>query len=319
MNHLSAYLEAIGIVDGVTSQSIACEVCGHTGYEIVVDSVATTEGRFDRLPVVACELCGFLYQNPRFNAAFYQAYYERYYRQALFGQTQPERDFVLDQMRRGEFLYRSLAAYLPPTGHLLDVGCSAGGMMVPFARRGWIVAGNDPDAAYAEFGSKQLQLRIDVVAAENMRLPDAQFDLIVIIGSLEHAYDINRVLALCRKACAPDGLLLIEGRAFGYGVLNGHFSHNHRRYLTIESIEMLMLRHGWEPVLSTDAPLCGPTRPGGVHVLGKASTSMSVNALVDLIPVRWPEHGARTRHALTNLTGFVGAAVSSAHVTGAPS
>ncbi|CAM2171633.1 Class I SAM-dependent methyltransferase [Paraburkholderia sacchari] len=310
MNHLSAYLDAVGIVDGVTSQTVDCEVCGHAGHDVVVNTVATVEGRFDRLPVVACERCGFLYQNPRFNAGFYQAYYERYYRQALFGQTQPERDFVLDQMRRGEHLYRSLKDHLPQTGRMLDVGCSAGGMLVPFAKRGWTVVGNDPDAAYAAFGRQHLQLRIDTVAAEEMRLPEAHFDLIVIIGSLEHVYDVDRVLALCRRACAPGGQLFIEGRAFGYGVLKGHFSHNHRRYLTIESIEMLMLRHGWVPVLSTDAALCGPTRPGAVHVLGKAGEPMERDVLVDLIAVRWPDHGSRTRRALANLTGFAGGAVA---------
>jgi len=320
MDHLSAYLEAVGIVDGVTSQTVDCEVCGHTGHEVVVDSVVTLNGRCDRLPVVACDRCGFLYQNPRFNAGFYQAYYERYYRRALFGQTQPERDFVEDQIRRGEYLYRSLADYLRPTGRMLDVGCSAGGMLVPFAKRGWTVTGNDPDAAYTAFGRQRLHLRIDTVAAEEMRLPEAHFDLIVIIGSLEHVYDVSRVLALCRRACAPGGQILIEGRAFGYGVLKRHFSHNHRRYLTIESIEMLMLRHGWEPVLSTDAPLCGPTRPGAVHVLGKASELMALDALIDLIPQRWPDHGPRTRRELADVTGFVGGAVASpARADGVPS
>jgi SAM-dependent methyltransferase len=307
---LQAYLTAVGIVDGVTSHRVDCEVCGHADYEVVVEVVETVDGQFDRLPVVVCNRCGLFYQNPRFNEAFYQAYYERYYRQALFGTTQPQKDFVVDQVRRGEFLLRSLARYLPERGRMLDVGCSAGGNMVAFARRDWAVTGNDPDAAYAEFGRKQLRLKIDTVNAEDMCLPDANFDLIIIIGSLEHVYNVNRVLALCRKACVPDGLLLIEGRAFGYGVIKGYFSHNHRRYLTIASIEMLMLRHGWEPVVSTDGPLSGPTRPGAAYVLGRASAPMPLDTLIELIPIRWPDRRAHHMSLLSRMTGFVGDGVA---------
>ncbi|MBP0607664.1 MULTISPECIES: class I SAM-dependent methyltransferase [Burkholderia] len=301
---LDAYLRAVGMSDGIGAHHVACEICGGDACDVVVDEVETVDGRYHRLPVVVCRRCGFLYQNPRFDRSFYQRYYEQHYRNALFGNVGPARDFVLDQMRRGEHLFRNLEAHLPPGGRMLDVGCSAGGMMIPFAKRGWRVAGNDPDAAYSAFGRERLRLDIETVAAEDMRLPDAQFDLIVIIGSLEHVYDVNSVLAACRKACVPGGLLLIEGRALGYGVIKGHFSHNHRRYLTIASIEMLMLRHGWVPVLSTDEPICGPTRPGAVHVLGRASAPIDGDSLLSLLDERWPERHAPIAQ-MTSLKGYI--------------
>lgn len=303
---IDAYLHAVGIADDVAIHHVGCEVCGSDASDVVVDEVETIDGQYHRLPVVACRRCGFIYQNPRFDPSFYRRYYELHYRRTLFGNVGPARDFVMDQVRRGEHLYRNLAAHLPASGRMLDVGCSAGGMMVAFARRGWQAAGNDPDAAYAAFGREQLRLDIETVAAEDMQLPAASFDLIVIIGSLEHVYDVNSVLAACRRACTPNGQLLIEGRAFGYGIINGHFSHNHRRYLTASAIEMLMLRHGWTPVLSTDAPLCGPTRPGAVHVLGKVSAPLETDALIDQLDARWPQrHAAIARMA--SLRGYVGA------------
>ena len=277
--YLLEYLRGVGIVDQVSAAALPCEVCGGDDHDILVDTVEVGNEQFGRLPVVGCANCGFIYQNPRFNQEFYDSYYDKYYRLMLFGDAEPEKDFLLDQVRRGEHLYRSLAARLPKQGKLLDVGCSAGGLMVAFAKRGWEVLGTDPDSTYVEFGRRRLGLRLEAVSAEAMELPDASYDLIVITGSLEHVFDVNRVLALCRKACAPGGMLFIEGRALNYGLMKGYFSHNHRRYLSLHSIELLMLKHGWTPILSTDAPLCGPTRPGAVHVLGRAGDPLDAAAL----------------------------------------
>ncbi|HAT32260.1 MAG TPA: class I SAM-dependent methyltransferase [Janthinobacterium sp.] len=277
--YLLEYLRGVGIVDHVSAATVACEVCGGDEHEVLVDTVDIGNDRFGRLPVVGCVNCGFLYQNPRFNQEFYDNYYDKYYRLMLFGDSAPEKDFLLDQVRRGEHLYRSLASRLPQQGRLLDVGCSAGGLMLAFAKRGWEVLGTDPDSSYVEFGKRRLGLRLQAVPAEAMQLPEGGFDLIVITGSLEHVFDVNRVLALCRKACAPGGLLFIEGRALNYGLIKGHFSHNHRRYLSLQSIELLMLKHGWTPILSTEDPLCGPTRPGAVHVLGRAGDALAAAAL----------------------------------------
>lgn len=278
-SYLLEYLQSVGIVDNIVAADLACEVCGSSDHETVVEEVETGNDRFGKLPVAGCSNCGFVYQNPRFNKEFYDTYYDKYYRLMLFGDSQPEKDFLLDQVRRGEHLCRCLAEYLPAQGRLLDVGCSAGGLMVPFAKRGWEVLGTDPDSGYVRFGKNRLGLRIEAMAAEDMALPDAYYDLIIITGSLEHVFDVNRVLSLCRKACSPKGLLYIEGRALNYGVIKGFFSHNHRRYLTVRSIELLMLRHGWTSILSTEEQLCGPTRPGGVHVLGRASAPLDMHGI----------------------------------------
>ncbi len=278
-NHLLEYLQYVGIVDNVTAAHLPCEVCNSTLHRKLVEQVEIGTNVFGRLPVVGCANCGFVYQDPRFNKAFYDTYYDKYYRIMLFGDSKPEQDFLLDQVRRGEYLRRSIAQHLPEKGRLLDVGCSAGGLMVSFAKHGWEVLGTDPDSGYVSYGKDRLGLRIEAMSAEDMVLPEAHYDLIIITGSLEHVFDVNRVLQLCRKACKPGGLLYIEGRALNYGILKGFFSHNHRRYLTLRSIELLMLRHGWSPVLSTEDPLCGPSRPGGVHVLGRASQPLDAQAL----------------------------------------
>jgi SAM-dependent methyltransferase len=301
--HLQEYLRAVDIVDGVCAESIHCEVCGAAESQVMVTEVDIGLERCARLPVVACTTCGYLYQNPRFNKKFYDTYYDKYYRLILFGDAQPERDFVLDQVRRGEHLLRSLEKFLPAQGNLLDVGCSVGGLMVAFAKRGWKVVGTDPDRAYVNYGRERLGLDVRPLPAEDMDLPPSHFDLTIITGSLEHVYDVNGVLRLCRSASKPGGLMLIEGRALNYGVQQGFFSHTHRRYLTTNSVELLMRKHGWQPILSTDEPLSGPTRPGGIYILGRACEPLSMDSIHQQI-----KHGARdsldeTRRKLCHLKG----------------
>lgn len=262
------YLQLLKMPEHYRAQSMDCELCGaHAHWELLSE----IQGPCDTpvpLPVLGCQACGHIYQKYRFEPAFYQAYYDKFYRLSLFGDSEPERAFFLDQVRRGEHLRRYLADLLPDKGKLLDVGCSAGGLMLPFAKHGWTVKGNDPDHAYVEYG-KKVGLPIDRVDAENMNT-SGDYDLIIINGSLEHVHDVNVVLQKCRQACAENGLLLIEGRALGHGLLQGYLTHNHRRYLSASSIEYLMRMHGWEPIRTTEQPVCGPTRPGAVFVLGRA-------------------------------------------------
>lgn len=304
-DYLVHYLESVGIVEDIRSFSVACEVCGCLEYETLVNEVEIKLNHFAKLPVVACSKCSFIYQNPRFNKEFYSKYYDKYYRLMLFGDSHPEKDFLFDQEQRGEYLYRSLSNYLPQKGRVLDVGCSSGGLMLAFARRGWQVLGTDPDAAYVEYGRQHYGFDIRLTSAEDMKLPTKHFDLIIITGSLEHVFDANCVLNICHNACSSNSLIFIEGRALNYGIQKRFFSHNHRRYLTSHSIELLMLKHGWMPILSTEEPLCGPTRPGGIYVLGQAISPVKDGDLMSKIDSDRRNNIANIRIKLSNLKGIV--------------
>lgn len=262
------YLRLLNMPAHFRAQPMDCELCNSSDTAVMLSHIQGPGDQPIEMPVLGCQTCGHIFQRLRFEEAFYQAYYDKFYRLTLFGDTEPERAFFVDQVRRGEHLYQYLHGWLPAHGKLLDVGCSAGGLMIPFAKRGWSVRGNDPDRAYVEYG-KKVGLTIDLVGAEHMD-GNGDYDLIIINGSLEHVHDANRVMQLCRLASADDGLLLIEGRALGYGLEQGFLTHNHRRYLSATSIEYLMCRHGWEPIRTTHEPVCGPTRPGAVFVLGRA-------------------------------------------------
>ena len=266
---LKEYMKHIDMEGDYTSEYIPCEICGDESNTVVRDVISIGRGAFGKLPVVTCNTCGFLYQNPRFNKEFYEDYYARHYRDVIFGNTVPSPEFIEDQIKRGELLFESINSYLPDSGAILDVGSSVGGMLKTFMKHGWEALGTDPDIGFVDYGKEKLDLPVIAVGAEEMELEDNKYDLIIIMGSLEHVYDPNKTLELCRKAAKPDSLLLLEGRGHPQSATKTYFNQNHHRYFTLNSIELMMIKHGWQPFMTTDDSICGPTRPGGIYSMGR--------------------------------------------------
>lgn len=293
--NLPNYVRHIGIGGDYRAADTPCEVCGSPAFSPIRDAVVVEEDLYVALKVVACDVCGFLFQTPRFDADFYDAYYNSHYRLMLSGSTAPSEAFIQDQIARGEFLFTSLSPLLRAPGRMLDVGCSSGGIMHVFMKNGWTAFGTDPDAGYVEYGSARLQAPVHVQRAEDMDVEPASFDLVVITGSLEHVFDPNRVMAICRSAARPGALLVLEGRALAQARQVGHCGHNHRRYLTPTSIELIMRKHGWDPLLITDEELCGPTRPDSCFGIGAAGAIPDAAAFQALVSRQKPETADQIR------------------------
>jgi SAM-dependent methyltransferase len=280
---LSEYLERLEMSGFVPNAAVACEVCGSLEAEPLREAMRVTDRLWVRFIAVSCRRCGFMYQTPRFPPAFYLDYYARLWRMLLWGDSKPSEEYVAHQIERGAALADSLADRLPPPGRLLDVGCGVGAFMKPFLDRGWSGWGVDPDLEAIAYGGDVLGLPVAVQAAEELDVEPEAFDLVIITSSLEHVYDPNAVLERCRRAAAPGSLLLLEGHALGQAEGHRALGHNHRRFLTGASMELLMLKHGWTPELTTSRALCGPTRPGSVFVLGRRAEPLSPSALEAVI------------------------------------
>jgi len=168
---------------------------------------------------------------------------------------------------------------------MIDVGCSVGAMMIPFRDMGWSIFGVDPDHRFVDYGKNELKLPVEVADAENMHLEDNKYDLIVIMGSLEHVFDPNKVLKLCRKAAKDDAILVLEGRFNPIGHSTSYLNHNHHRYLREETIGLLMAKHGFEPFNTTNEQICGKDmgRNGNGYCLGKACAIPSIEDFTERV------------------------------------
>jgi SAM-dependent methyltransferase len=273
-NYQKKYLDHIGMGYDYNAGFIPCEICGDQEFTVIRETIDIGKGVFGKFPVVACNTCGLLYQNPRFEKKFYEDYYSKYYRRVVCKDTEPSLEFVEDQIKRGELLFETIKKYIDSPGTMLDVGCSVGGILVHFIKKGWNAFGVDPDQGYVRYGREKLGLPIENTGAEEMVLEPNKYDLIIIMDSLEHVYDPNLTLELCRKASRPNAFLLLEGRGIPQKDSKVYFNHNHHRYFSLNSFELMMFKHGWKPVFSTEESICETTQKGkgAIYCMGQMSS-----------------------------------------------
>ena len=275
------YLDHLGMAGRYAYEMTTCELCGSDEFELLRSEISIGKGKYGTLPVQICKKCGYLMQNPRFERNFYKQFYRQVYRLVIKQSALPSQEFIEDQIERGKNLLNFGAQIFGKAGAILDVGCSAGGMLIPFKEKGWRVYGMDPDTDYVRYGQEKLGLDIDHMDGEDMALGREQYDLVIIMGSLEHVYDPNLILRECRKASKPGGILLMEGRFTPLGHSRDYLNHNHHRYLRKDSMELLMWKHGWKPFLTTEKPICGPTRRGNGYVFGRTCAKPNMNCILN--------------------------------------
>lgn len=246
-----------------------CELCGSKKTKPLRRKISWNNNKFGILPVHCCTNCGFVFQNPRFNKDFYFNYYKKTYRDITLKTQIPPKIYLKDQKKRGEKLYKFLKPFLPNRGSMLDVGSSVGLMMKPFLKNKWLCKGNDPIKAYAEWGKNKYKLPVEWMQSEDMKLKNNSLDLIIIMGSIEHVVDLNLVMKKCERGIKKNGVLVLESRGDPLGNTKSFFNQSHHRYFFENTLQLIMIKYGFEPFLTTKYPITGPTRENTIFCLGK--------------------------------------------------
>tara|TARA_B100000989_G_scaffold230865_1_gene177677 strand:+ start:1301 stop:2248 length:948 start_codon:yes stop_codon:yes gene_type:complete len=264
------YLKYLNCNIKYKAKKINCEICNCSKNTKIIDVISWSNQYYGYMPIVTCNSCGYVFQLYRFSRKFYENFYSKYYREKIFQNPNPSTKFINDQKYRGKKLYNFLKKekIIKNNGSMLDVGCSSGLFLLPFIKNGWECFGNDPDKAFVDYGLKKYKLPIKYEQAEDMKLKKKSFDLIIIMGSLEHCFDPNIVMKKCSQAARNNCVLVLEARGNPQSQSKKFFNHNHHRYLTENSLELMMMKFGFEPILSTSYPITGPTRKGSIFTIG---------------------------------------------------
>ena len=96
---------------------------------------------------------------------------------------------------------------------ILEIGCSTGFKAAALKRRfpAAEVHGIDVDDAAIALGEVLWpELDLDLAAAERLPYPEASFDLIVCLTTIEHVADVGATIAEMARVLAPGGLALLE-------------------------------------------------------------------------------------------------------------
>ena len=246
-----------------------CEICGGKDTKVFIKKISWNDKKYGILPVHCCNNCGMVFQNPRFSKDFYFEYYKKIYRDITLKTQTPSKNFTNDQIKRGKILYNFLKPLLPKKGSMLDVGCSVGLMMKEFINNKWKCIGNDPVQSHVEWGKNKFKLPVEWIQSEDMKIKKNSLDLITIMGSIDHVFNLNLVMKKCQSSIKKNGILVLEARGNPLGRTYKYFNQSHHRYFSHTTLQLLMLKFGWEPFLTTSFPITGPSRKNTIFCLGR--------------------------------------------------
>ena len=232
----------------IVSENYPC-ICGKIGSD--GDTLVSNKERYGfDLNIFICSKCGMIRPNPYYDEATLDAFYNGLYREVYDPNGDPSLIFP-GQMERGSVYVRIIQDLDIQCKHILEVGCGAGGILVPFLSNGSICVGYDYNVEYLNYGASQnegVSLKFggldDAVKNETQK-----YDLIIISHVLEHIPKPQFFLEKVAKLLNDEGVILIavpSNKAifnrssynfdFRWLIVNAHswyFSENHLQY-TVE-------------------------------------------------------------------------------------
>ena len=152
-----------------------------------------------------CKSCGVMWQNPRMTADSLARFYQEDYRSLYVGDAQTADGLFLTEVRQGRAIYEFIAssAERPQGTTVFDVGCGAGGVLVPFKEAGCNV-----------FGEFLLRGRKAGLVLEHgdmsVLAQHAPADLVILSHVLEHLPSPHRCLEQISQMLADGGYLYVE-------------------------------------------------------------------------------------------------------------
>ena len=271
-DEILSYLKIIGFKKKIKSRISSCYVCNKKEYTVLREKSWIAKKEYSFLPVVICNCCGALRQLVEFEKKFYSEYYKKIYSKITkIWHANNSLDTYFDsQIKRGNILYQNINKYFKNKKDLklLDVGCGPGGMMTPFIQNNWSCIGIENSDEHCNYG-KKMGIPLKKIDAENFYDKKSKFDLIVIIGSLEHVYNPNKVMENCKKMIKRGGYLLLEGKGKIINHSTKFFNHNHHRIFSRNSIQLMMLKYNFEPIFTTFKQICGSFKGSNLYCFGK--------------------------------------------------
>lgn len=226
-----------------------CPLCGATEYERFLIANDTTFGFPGRFRVVQCSRCDMLYTHPQVAPEAIGAFFPNDY--SAHDADRATRHAA--STKKGHDPWDDLAPF--GGGRLLDVGCGSGAFMLRQRERGWRVYGIEPSDAAAGV-ARSLGLSdvwtSDVAAAP---LNGHCFDVITLMGVLDHVPEPLAALTRLRAACNQGGRLIATvpnatgsaARVFGPD-WPGWDLPRHQNHFSPETLRQMLRKAGFDRV-----------------------------------------------------------------------
>ena len=182
----------------VLSPAQTCPNCSHAS----VRSVFTDSHGH----VVECRCCRlqFAQTYPDYEKADADIYSYDYFSEVIEETKTRARERIFAE------LLRELEAVLGRKGRLLDIGAGEGTLLRTAAAHGWEVEGTDVSSAMVEYTGQKFGLTLHHGALEELALPAASFDAVVMNHVLEHVRNPRTTLEHVSRLLRDHGVVRIE-------------------------------------------------------------------------------------------------------------
>ena len=202
--------------------------------------------------VVTCKHCGAAYADGIPDQARFDAYYRDLSKYEYHQRGGEESEY--DRARMD--LIADIIAPLVP-GHearILDIGCASGRLLHLLAKRGFPrVMGLDPSPGCVETARRLYG--VDVLQGHLGQFPELseEFDVVILVGVLEHIRDLQQAMARIRSITSPGGVVYVEvPDALEFvrwpNAPFQDFSLEHINFFSPASLINMFGAHGFEPV-----------------------------------------------------------------------
>jgi len=157
--------------------------------------------------------------------------------------------------KRFEMTVCQLAPYLESQdAQILDIGCATGGLLSVFKKHGFSnVTGADPSPECSKAASRLYDVKVRTATLAQLSDWDERFDLVLMLGVLEHLCDVKDAVRTASRLLNPGGLVYcavpdVEGLADCANAPYQQFSVEHVNFFSSRSLERLMAGCGMATV-----------------------------------------------------------------------
>jgi len=143
---------------------------------------------------------------------------------------------------------------------ILDVGCATGGLLERLRRLGYAnVTGLDPSPGCAKLAKQVYDLPVHTGTAFENDLPKCAYDLVIVVGVLEHIREVAAAVEKLGELVSPMGMIFAEvpdATAFSQwpDAPYQEFSIEHVNFFGPRSLENLMKMAGYELIKMDRSP-----------------------------------------------------------------
>ena len=225
-----------------------CIICGTKPIKLFLKKILYKNNKYINFPVTNCSQCGMSQQLFKFDNKFHNFYYKNIISKNLkITKTILKNNYNLS-FKRGKFIFEKYKKIIGSKKiNILDLGSGTGGLLKFFEKKGHNVYGIEPNFKYYKYSKDYIKNLINK-NFEDYKYPSNFFDLVLIIGTLEHVNDPRKTLKEVNRITKKNSIMIVDSKGYPNDILNNYFNFNHHRCFSIKTLTFFLNNFNWSKI-----------------------------------------------------------------------